>query len=198
MDFDVNEGASIDGLSANGILYHLEGGVEGSGAGLYLRGFGPDERAQSMTSVIGSASGAADIEVYAASASVLAWIANGVAYAAPLPVVNLRPWDLGDPIYRRSFAPAAGKTWKLLVPFDAALTSCKVVLHKKTRVLRTLPCSSTYIRNGDAVVSWNGRKSSGRKVAGKVTWTLRASGPAGSALNASGKPGPIGGTVTVS
>jgi hypothetical protein len=196
----ISTGRIIVGMSGNGLLLANtpEEGLTIQDASYRLRGYGAGSKSELLLPELPDSDPHfyADVSV---NASVLTWLQDGVAWAAPVPVHNVRPRDLGAPLRTKSFRPQVGRVWKLLVPFDAPLTSCSVTFRIGHLRLRTLGCDPTYTPYGDAVVTWDGRDSvGGASPKGAVRWTLHAAGVAGQVLRPGGKPGPIDGTVTIS
>lgn len=128
----------------------------------------------------------------------LAWTsASGAARLTPLPDQHLVPRHEGNPI-----APATllrGSSWVGEWVFSEPLTSCAVDFKNSAgTVVRTLPCMAAYAAQGEAVVSWNGRDTSGVLVTpGTYQWVVRAGDADGPAVDVDGTPTAISGTVTV-
>ncbi|WP_328989264.1 hypothetical protein OG394_23825 [Kribbella sp. NBC_01245] len=119
-------------------------------------------------------------------------VQNAHVTAVATPPIRAR--YLGNGIIPGSFNPNVSRFGASL-PFSKSLTQCAVVFRQGTRVFRTLAC---IVRNGDALISWDGRDSAGRIVPkGRYDWTLTGSDSAGSALWYTGTGARIGSSVTV-
>lgn len=129
--------------------------------------------------------------------NLVTWLGTDAAiHAAPLPTASNRPWYLGNPGIVRPHAKPT--TTKILAPFSAVLTHCKVLISRGKKQLASLPCQRSAADDGSAFVTWNGKTSAGKTVdPGSVRWQVKASNQFGSVLTDRGSEGAVTGTFTV-
>jgi hypothetical protein len=134
----------------------------------------------------------------AIDSSVMTWLNDGVVESAPLPVVADQPRALGAPVAPASIASSTSASWAAYFPYSAALTSCSLRITRGSSLLRTLPCDPADMSSGGAYITWDGRKSDGKRVtAGAVSWTLTAANDDGPSLAPGGAAKPLTGTIRV-
>jgi hypothetical protein len=144
-----------------------------------------------------SSGGAGEVE-FSVSGSMLGWIgADNLPHAAVLPHIAAKPWYLGNGAALSSLVTDGGHSWDASFFASEGLTHCAVTISVDATTVRVLPCNTTQMIVGEAVVSWDGRNAAGSIVPpGTYAWTLTAADADGSLLNADGTDGPIAGTIT--
>ena len=184
-------------LSSNGFVVALSGSyvatVPGSvGSGLAAQTITATRLGTATTASPGSATGPVALD-----GSTAAWIDDvGDVQAESLPYVAEQPRYLGNGAAPTSLALPG--TWKGEWDTSGALSSCTVNITRSSTTVATLPCDSTDMALGEAVVSWNGTGSGGSQVnPGSYTWTLSAAGPDGALLAPDGSPLTLSGSISV-
>ncbi len=137
----------------------------------------------------------------ALGASGVVWVDGftGVAYASPMPGAARPPAYEGNPIVKPSFSALDGTPWTGEWAFSQPLTQCDVdVIARTGVVVRTLPCDGAAMSQGEAMVSWDGRDTSGRyATTGSYSWAVRASGAGGAAVEPYWPVAKLSGSVSV-
>ena len=118
----------------------------------------------------------------------IGWVSrSGQPKVSPLPSQGLAPRHEGNP-----FAPATIQVgvapWVGQWVFTEPLTSCAVDIKSSAgTVVRELACNAADAALGEAVVSWDGKGTSGAAVpSGSYTYVVRAAGSGGPALDVDG------------
>jgi Bacterial Ig-like domain (group 3) len=144
-----------------------------------------------------SSGGAGEAE-FSISGSMLGWIgADNLPHAATLPHVPAKPWYLGNGAVTSSLVTDGAHRWEAAFFASEVLTQCAVNISLGHTTVRVLPCDTTQMAAGDALVSWDGRNSKGFNVSpGTYTWTLDGANADGPLLDADGNDSPITGTIT--
>ncbi|MDT0213224.1 FlgD immunoglobulin-like domain containing protein [Rothia sp. ARF10] len=137
-----------------------------------------------------------------AGPSGLGWAAvNGQPKLSPLAGQRLRPRHEGNPFAPTTFTSTSGaaEPWVGEWVFTEQLTTCSVQLRNSAGTLvRTLTCNATYAKQGEAVVSWDGKDAAGTGVpSGTYTWTVVAGDADGTVVDTDGLSTSIKGNITV-
>jgi hypothetical protein len=186
---------SVYSLTSNGILLERDSESHKT-TSYYLRGYGKDAATKKVLTSKGP-DGFRELSVDA-NQSVLTWDDNDTIMAAPLPHVSDPPRFLGAPVAPKSMTAGHTGAWRAYLPYSASLSTCSVTISRGHTVLRRLACVAKDMTVGGAVVSWNGRRATGQRVApGRVTWTVHASNADGKARAGDGSPHVVTGTIVV-
>ncbi|HEY5049889.1 MAG TPA: Ig-like domain-containing protein, partial [Acidothermaceae bacterium] len=144
-----------------------------------------------------SSGGAGEAE-FSISGSMLGWIgADNLPHAAALPHIAAKPWYLGNGVVATSLVTDGTHNWEGDFFTSEGLTQCAVTISTGSTKVRLLPCDTTHMIVGEAVVSWDGKDAVGSTVSpGTYSWTLTGAGVDGPILNADGSDTPISGTIS--
>lgn len=117
----------------------------------------------------------------------------------PVPSAGLPPRHEGNPFLPASLdLTATSPQWVGEWVFTEPLTTCSLVIRNGSgTVVRTISCDAAYTTLGEAVVTWDGKDSSGALVpGGSYTWQLTGGDGDGPLVDVDGTSG-VQGTVTV-
>lgn len=117
----------------------------------------------------------------------------------PVPSAGLPPRHEGNPFLPASLdLTATSPQWVGEWVFTEPLTTCSLVIRNGLgTVVRTISCDAAYTPLGEAVVTWDGKDSSGALVpGGSYTWQLAGGDGDGSLVDVDGTSG-VQGAVTV-